>query len=114
MIAVSFAPCCLCYTHLAPGLVRVLIPLLLVTIDSGRAQRLLRQRLAAPVALVPALRLPLVLVTPVEFPFTYNGGNNNNNGYTYMINITNKSIHSSITVFIHPKSQYIVRICLSV
>lgn len=54
---------------LAPRLVRVLVPLL-VPVDPGRSERLLRQRLAAPVALVSPLGLPLVLVTPVELPFT--------------------------------------------
>lgn len=66
----THADAALRYAHaLAPILVGVLVPLL-ITVDSLRAERLLRQRLAAPVALVSALGLPLVLVTPVELPFT--------------------------------------------
>lgn len=62
------------HCHLAPGRIGVLVPLLL-SVDSRRSQRLLCQRLVAPVApalaLVSALRFPLVLVTPVKLPLTY-------------------------------------------
>ncbi|KAF7268766.1 hypothetical protein GWI33_018116 [Rhynchophorus ferrugineus] len=58
---------------LAPGRVRVLVPLVAVGVEG-----LLCKRHAAPAPLLPAaasaleasLRLPLVLVTPVKLPFT--------------------------------------------
>lgn len=57
------------HCHLTPGRVRVLVPLLL-SVNTRCPQRLLREGLTTPVALVSALWLPLVLVTPIELALT--------------------------------------------
>lgn len=64
-----------CPSHLAPRRVGVLVPLLL-SINTRCPQRLLREGLVTPVALVSALWLPLVLVTPVELALTYSHSKN--------------------------------------